>query len=101
MWILRTRGVESVIIDGAPVQKHLNKDFVIDGVLLTMFDARTNLGLQVIDEVKRYFRDRVYRSIIPRNVRLSEAPSHGKPVIFIRFKIAWGRMLFRVSKGSD
>lgn len=63
------------------VQKHLNKELVIDGVLLTMLDARTNLGLQVIDEVKRYFQDRVYRSIIPRNVRLSEAPSHGKPVI--------------------
>lgn len=63
------------------VQKHLNKELMIDGVLLTMLDARTNLGLQVIDEVKRYFQDRVYRSIIPRNVRLSEAPSHGKPVI--------------------
>ena len=63
------------------VQKHLNKTLVIDGVLLTMLDARTNLGLQVIDEVKRYFQDRVYRSIIPRNVRLSEAPSHGKPVL--------------------
>lgn len=63
------------------VQKHLNKDLMIDGVLLTMLDARTNLGLQVIDEVKRYFQDKVYRSIIPRNVRLSEAPSHGKPVI--------------------
>ncbi len=63
------------------VQKHLNKSLVIDGVLLTMLDARTNLGLQVIDEVKRYFQDKVYRSIIPRNVRLSEAPSHGKPVL--------------------
>ncbi len=63
------------------VQKHLNKELMIDGVLLTMLDARTNLGLQVIDEVKRYFQDRVYRSVIPRNVRLSEAPSHGKPVI--------------------
>ena len=63
------------------VQKHLNKSLVIDGVLLTMLDARTNLGLQVIDEVKRYFQDRVYHSVIPRNVRLSEAPSHGKPVL--------------------
>ena len=63
------------------VQKHLNKELMSDGVLLTMLDARTNLGLQVIDEVKRYFQDKVYRSIIPRNVRLSEAPSHGKPVI--------------------
>ncbi|AWE09178.1 sporulation initiation inhibitor Soj [Lysinibacillus sp. 2017] len=63
------------------VQKHLNKELMIDGVLLTMLDARTNLGIQVIDEVKRYFQDKVYRSIIPRNVRLSEAPSHGKPII--------------------
>ncbi|MFX3622552.1 MAG: ParA family protein [Ectobacillus sp.] len=63
------------------VQKHLNKNLSIQGVLLTMLDARTNLGLQVIDEVKKYFRDKVYRTIIPRNVRLSEAPSHGKPII--------------------
>lgn len=62
------------------VQKHLNKELAIDGVLLTMLDARTNLGLQVIEEVKKYFGDKVYKSIIPRNVRLSEAPSHGKPI---------------------
>lgn len=62
------------------VQKHLNKELMIEGVLLTMFDARTNLGIQVIDEVKMYFRDKVYNSIIPRNVRLGEAPSHGKPI---------------------
>lgn len=63
------------------VQKHLNQSLKIDGVLLTMLDARTNLGIQVIDEVKKYFQDRVYQSIIPRNIRLSEAPSHGKPII--------------------
>ncbi|WP_088042127.1 ParA family protein [Bacillus sp. EAC] len=63
------------------VQKHLNKNLAIEGVLLTMLDARTNLGLQVIEEVKKYFQDRVYKSIIPRNIRLSEAPSHGKPII--------------------
>ncbi|MGG0259698.1 sporulation initiation inhibitor protein Soj [Bacillus mycoides] len=63
------------------VQKHLNKNLAIQGVLLTMLDARTNLGIQVIDEVKKYFKDKVYRSIIPRNVRLSEAPSHGKPIM--------------------
>lgn len=63
------------------VQKHLNKELIIEGVLLTMLDARTNLGLQVIEEVKKYFREKVYQSIIPRNVRLSEAPSHGKPII--------------------
>ncbi|PKR83484.1 ParA family protein [Heyndrickxia camelliae] len=63
------------------VQKHLNHDLMIEGVLLTMLDARTNLGLQVIEEVKKYFQDKVYRTIIPRNVRLSEAPSHGEPII--------------------
>lgn len=63
------------------VQKHLNENLMIDGVLLTMFDARTNLGIQVIEEVKKYFQDKVYKTIIPRNVRLSEAPSHGEPII--------------------
>ncbi|KAB7707623.1 AAA family ATPase [Bacillus aerolatus] len=63
------------------VQKHLNKELAIEGVLLTMLDARTNLGLQVIEEVKKYFQDKVYQTIIPRNIRLSEAPSHGKPII--------------------
>ncbi|QOR66656.1 ParA family protein [Cytobacillus suaedae] len=63
------------------VQKHLNTNLMIEGVLLTMLDARTNLGIQVIDEVKKYFQDKVYKTIIPRNVRLSEAPSHGEPII--------------------
>lgn len=63
------------------VQKHLNHDLQIEGVLLTMLDARTNLGIQVIEEVKKYFQDKVYRTIIPRNIRLSEAPSHGEPII--------------------
>ncbi|MBP1949456.1 ParA family protein [Virgibacillus litoralis] len=63
------------------VQKHLNKSLMIEGVLLTMLDARTNLGIQVIEEVKKYFQDKVYKSVIPRNVRLGEAPSHGEPII--------------------
>ncbi|AIF67253.1 MULTISPECIES: ParA family protein [Terribacillus] len=63
------------------VQKHLNKHLMIEGVLLTMLDARTNLGIQVIEEVKKYFQDKVYQSIIPRNVRLGEAPSYGQPII--------------------
>ncbi|MDA8211333.1 MAG: AAA family ATPase [Clostridia bacterium] len=63
------------------VQKHLNPRLEIEGVLLTMFDARTNLSIQVVDEVKNHFRDKVYHTIIPRNVRLSEAPSHGQPII--------------------
>ncbi len=63
------------------VQNQLNTRLELDGVVLTMFDGRTNLSIQVADEVKRFFRHRVYRTIIPRNVRLSEAPSHGRPII--------------------
>lgn len=63
------------------VQKHLNTNLEIEGVLLTMLDARTNLGIQVIEEVKKYFREKVFQTIIPRNIRLSEAPSHGQPII--------------------
>jgi chromosome partitioning protein len=63
------------------VQKHLNTSLEIEGVLLTMLDARTNLGIQVIEDVKKYFREKVYQTIIPRNVRLSEAPSHGQSII--------------------
>lgn len=62
------------------VQKNLNPTLALEGVVLTMFDARTNLSIQVVDEVKRHFRHKVYRTIIPRNVRLSEAPSHGQPI---------------------
>jgi len=63
------------------VQKNLNPILTLEGVVLTMFDARTNLSIQVVDEVKNHFRQKVYQTIIPRNVRLSEAPSHGQPVI--------------------
>ena len=63
------------------VQKHLNPELQILGVLMTMFDARTNLSIQVVDEVKSYFPGKVFQSIIPRNVRLSEAPSHGESII--------------------
>ena len=62
------------------VKKHLNKDLEIEGALLTMFDTRTNLSKQVVDEVKRYFGDKVYKTVIPRNVKLSEAPSYGMPI---------------------
>jgi chromosome partitioning protein len=63
------------------VQKHLNSRLEIEGVLLTMFDGRLNLSRQVAEDVKNYFGDKVFKSIILRNVRLSEAPSHGKPII--------------------
>ena len=63
------------------VQENLNPGLRIEGVLLTMFDARVNLSQQVADEARKFFSDRVYRTMIPRNVRLSEAPSFGKPII--------------------
>ncbi len=62
------------------VRRSLNPSLELEGVLLTMFDGRTNLALQVAEEVKRYFPGKVYSTVIPRNVRLSEAPSHGKPI---------------------
>ena len=63
-------------------QKTLNPTLDIEGVLLTMLDNRTNLGLEVVQDIKSYFKERVYDTIIPRLVRLSEAPSHGKPIIY-------------------
>jgi len=62
------------------VRANLNPGLRLEGVVLTMFDGRTNLSIQVADEVKRHFRDKVFRSVVPRNVRLSEAPSHGLPI---------------------
>ena len=61
-------------------KRSLNPQLELEGVVLTMFDGRTNLSIQVAEEVKRHFPGKVYASVIPRNVRLSEAPSHGKPV---------------------
>jgi chromosome partitioning protein len=63
------------------VKKHLNSSLKIGGVLLTMYDSRTNLSAQVAAEVRNYFGQLVFKAVIPRNVRLSEAPSHGKPII--------------------
>ena len=62
------------------VKKHLNKSIKIEGALLTMYDIRTNLSNQVVKEVKKYFENKVYKTVIPRNVRLSEAPSYGMPI---------------------
>jgi len=63
------------------IKQSLNPRLEIEGILLTMFDSRNNLSHQVADEVRKHFRDKVFRTIIPRNIRLSEAPSHGKPVL--------------------
>ena len=62
------------------VKKHLNRNLEIEGAVLTMYDMRTNLSNQVVREVKRYFDDKVYKTVIPRNIKLSEAPSYGMPI---------------------
>lgn len=64
------------------VKNGLNPKLEVQGVVLSMFDGRTNLSIQVVEEVKSYFKGKVYTTIIPRNVRLAEAPSHGKPIIY-------------------
>ena len=63
------------------VQRHLNKTLDVEGVVMTMFDARTNLSIEVVEEVRRHFGNKVYNTIIPRNIKLSEAPSYGLPII--------------------
>lgn len=80
------------------VQKNLNPALTLEGVVLTMFDARTNLSIQVVDEVKNHFRHKVYQTIIPRNVRLSEAPSHGQPVIIYDPKSKGAEVYFDLAK---
>ena len=73
-------GVSQLMSTVRLVKDHLNPSLEIGGVLMTMYDARTNLSQQVVEEVRRYFGDKVFQTIIPRNVRLSEAPSHGQPI---------------------
>ena len=62
-------------------QKNLNPELQLEGVLLTMLDSRTNLGFEVVEDVRKYFKEKVYDTIIPRLIRLTEAPSHGKPIV--------------------
>ena len=62
-------------------QKKLNPNLRLEGVLLTMFDSKTNLGIEVIEEIRSYFKEKVYTTIVPRLIKLAEAPSHGKPII--------------------
>ena len=73
-------GLEQLMNTVNLVKKHLNKELELEGAVLTMYDARTNLSNQVVKEVKNYFEDKVYKTVIPRNVRLSEAPSFGMPI---------------------
>ncbi len=73
-------GVTSLMNTVSRVRKTVNPHLDIEGVLLTMLDGRTNLGIQVVEQVKKHFKNTVFSTVIPRNVRLGEAPSHGKPI---------------------
>ena len=84
-------GVSQLISTVKSVKKRLNPKISIEGVLATMYDGRTNLSIQVLEEIKKYFPNMVYKTIIPRNIRLSEAPSFGEPII----------KYDRTSKGAD
>lgn len=80
------------------VQSRLNSDLTIEGLLLTMFDARTNLSQQVTTEVRECFKDKVYQTIIPCNVRLSEAPSFGKPIILYEITSVGAESYIRLAR---
>ena len=75
-------GVSQLVETIKKIRKALNPSLFIEGIVMTMFDARTNLAVQVVDEVKRFFPQKVYTTVIPRNVRISEAPGFGRPVIY-------------------
>ena len=91
-------GVSQLINTVNLVKKSLNEKLEIEGVLLTMFDGRTNLSIQVADEVKKFFTTKVYKTIIPRNVRLSEAPSYGEPIIIYDSRSKGAEVYMKLAK---
>ena len=80
------------------VQKYSNPALEVEGVVLTMYDHRTNLSQQVAEEVRNYFQDRVYNAVIPRNIRLSEAPSHGLPINLYDHRSKGAESYFELAK---
>jgi chromosome partitioning protein len=78
---LALEGLSDLMASVRMLKRSLNPDMEIEGILLTMYDGRTNLSLQVAAEVKKYLKEKVFKSVIPRNVRLSEAPIYGKPIL--------------------
>ena len=80
------------------VKKSLNKDIEIEGVIISMYDARTNLSNEVVSEVKKYFKDKVYENIIPRNIRLAEAPSFGLPIMLYDSKCRGAQAFEKLTK---
>lgn len=91
-------GLTQLINSIRNVKKHSNPNLDIEGIVATMYDARTNLSGQVLDEVKKYFPDKVYETVIPRNIRLSEAPSFGEPIIRYDITSKGAEAYFELSK---
>lgn len=91
-------GVAKLLKTVRLVKERLNPALRIEGILLTMFDGRTTLATQVRDEVKRHFEAQLFETVIPRNVRLSEAPSHGKPIILYDLHSAGAVAYLRLTK---
>ncbi|MGD2187668.1 MAG: ParA family protein, partial [Desulfobacterales bacterium] len=80
------------------IKRNLNPDLTIAGILLTMFDKRTNLAYQVAEEAEKYFKDLVFKTMVPRNIRLSEAPSFGKPILLYDATSAGALSYFELAK---
>ncbi|MFU8855389.1 MAG: ParA family protein [Deferrisomatales bacterium] len=91
-------GLSQLLHTVRTVKRGFNPRLEIEGILLTMFDPRNNLSHQVADEVKRHFKDKVFRSVIPRNVRLSESPSHGKPALLYDIRSSGAQGYLRMAR---
>ncbi len=81
MRVLRAGGLSQLLSNIELIQEHLNPDLAVTTILLTMYDGRTRLAAQVVEEVRHHFGEQVLRSLVPRSVRISEAPSHGQTVM--------------------
>jgi chromosome partitioning protein len=91
-------GLSQLLHTVRTVKRGFNPRLEIEGILLTMFDPRNNLSHQVADEVKRHFKDKVFQSVIPRNVRLSESPSHGKPALLYDIRSTGAQSYLRMAR---
>jgi len=91
-------GVSQLMNTVLLVRRGLNKSLGIEGVVMTMFDSRTKLSQEVVDEVKSYFKEKVYNTVVPRNVRLSEAPSYGQPITSYDMRSRGGQAYLELAK---
>jgi len=91
-------GVGQLVNTLSLVRKSLNKNLQVEGIIMSMYDSRTRLSTEVVDEVKKYFKDKVYKTMIPRNIRLAEAPSFGLPIMLYDEKCRGSEAYFELAK---